>query len=112
MVAYNTAMDIFQALADPTRRHIIEQLCSYDAAKSGMSIKDLTKGSSISRQAVTKHLNTLIKCGVVKAEFVGKEKRHFLLNYKFLEAWQWLEPIARQWDEKLSELNKHLKTGN
>lgn len=105
-------MDIFQALADPTRRHIIERLSRYDAAKSGLSIKELTTGFSISRQAVTKHLNTLIKCGVVKADFVGKEKRHFLLNYKFVEAWQWLEPIATQWDEKLSSLDKHLKSRN
>lgn len=102
-------MDIFQALADANRRHIIEQLSSYEAAREGMSIKELTRGLSISRQAVTKHLNVLIKCGAVKAEFTGKEKRHFLQEFSLLEAWQWLEPIAQQWDTKLSALNKHLR---
>lgn len=102
-------MDIFQALADANRRHIIERLSSYEAAKHGISIKELTQGLSISRQAVTKHLNVLIRCGAVKAEFVGKEKRHFLCQFSLMEAWQWLEPIARQWDDKLSALSKHLK---
>lgn len=101
-------MDIFQAIADPTRRKIIEQLSSYQAAKHGLSIKELTQNSGISRQAVTKHLNTLIKTGAVAAEFQGKEKRHFLKQYAFSDAWQWLEPIAKQWDEKLQNLKHHL----
>lgn len=102
-------MDIFQALADPTRRKIIEQLSQYEAAKFGLSIKDITQDLSITRQAVTKHLNILINCGAVDAQFVGKEKRHFLQQNKLREAQEWLQPIAKQWDNRLAKLNKHLK---
>ena len=105
-------MDIFQAIADPTRRKIIKQLSSYQAAKTGLSIKELTADTDISRQAVTKHLNVLIKSGAVKAEFKGKEKRHYLKHYAFDEAWQWLAPIAKEWDERLIRLKQHLYTGD
>lgn len=105
-------MDIFQAMADPKRRQIIEKLSSYPAAKSGLSIKELTKGTGISRQAVTKHLNVLIQAGAVNAEFQGKEKRHFLKHYAFNTAWQWLEPIATEWDNNLIRLKQHLNNGD
>ncbi|WP_338292266.1 ArsR/SmtB family transcription factor [Planctobacterium marinum] len=105
-------MDIFQAMADPTRRNIIERLSSYQAAKTGLSIKELTADTGISRQAVTKHLNVLVKSGAVKAEFKGKEKRHFLKHYAFSGAFQWLAPIAEEWDERLIRLKQHLNKGD
>ena len=102
-------MDIYQAMADPTRRIIIERLNNYEAAKYGLSLKDITNGLTISRQAVTKHLNILIKCGAVKAEFSGREKRHFLQQDAFMDAVSWLQPIAEQWDDRLLALQRHLR---
>ncbi len=109
MVAHHQYMDIYQALSDPKRRRLIELLGSLDAAKNGLSIKQLSQGSGISRQAITKHLNILIKVGLVKAEFVGKERRHFLQPGKLNEPIEWLQPLAEVWDKRLKALKQHLK---
>lgn len=97
-------MDIFKALADVNRRRIIEALYQHE----GLSIKQLTVGSSITRQAITKHLNLLIRSKVVVAEFSGKERIH-KLNPKAVNALlDWLAPFAQQWDDRLSQLSDHL----
>ena len=76
----NMTMDIFKALADVNRRKVIEALYEED----GLSIKQLTHGSTISRQAMTKHLNILTRSKIVTAEFSGKERVHKLKSLKQL----------------------------
>lgn len=102
-------MDIYQAMADEKRRRIIERLNTYHAAKHGLSIKELTAGLGVSRQAITKHLNHLIKCGAITAQFTGKEKKHFINQDAFQPAIEWLTPIATCWDERLVNLKHHLR---
>ena len=98
------SMDIFKALADVNRRRIIEALYQQD----GLSIKQLTEGSSITRQAITKHLNILIRSKVVVAQFSGKERIH-KLNPKAVKALlDWLAPFAQQWDTRLEKLAEYL----
>lgn len=92
-------MDVYKAIADPIRRKIIEQLVTKHAAQDGLSIKQLCAGKQVSRQAVTKHLNVLIKFKLVKAAFQGKERRHFLLPEKLYDPLTWLQPIAKQWED-------------
>ena len=97
-------MNIFTALADKQRRHIIETLhhCGNQA------IKELTQNSSVSRQAITKHLNILIKAKIVQAEFVGKERIHKLDPKAMQSLFNWLAPFAQQWDDKLNNLEKFI----
>ena len=97
-------MDIFSALADPTRRHIIEQihLCG------PQSIKQLGDELSISRQALTKHLNKLIQAKLISAEFIGKERIHSLNDKPLQQLKQWLAPFEAEWDVRLSALTDHL----
>jgi DNA-binding transcriptional ArsR family regulator len=97
-------MDIFKALADANRRRIIEALYRQD----GLSIKQLTLGSSITRQAVTKHLNILIRSKVVSADFSGKERIHRLNPKAVKSLMDWLAPFAQQWDARLEKLAEHL----
>lgn len=102
-------MDIYSAISDPRRRKIIEQLSTIDAAREGVAIKSLTEGTGISRQAITKHLNILIKNKIIKAEFVGKERRHFLNAEQLLPLIEWLTPIAEQWEHRFAALKATLR---
>ncbi|GAB3032411.1 ArsR/SmtB family transcription factor [Bowmanella dokdonensis] len=97
-------MDIFSALADPKRRQLIEALWLHGP----LSIKQLSEGAGISRQAITKHLDILIKAKIVSAEFAGKERLHRLNPKPIERVALWLQPFAEQWDERLSRLKHYL----
>lgn len=97
-------MDIFTALADPQRRHIIEAL----HLRGALSIKQLTQGSNVSRQAITKHLNILVKAKIIQADFVGKERVHKLDPKAMQSLLNWLAPFAQNWDDRLSNLIQYV----
>lgn len=96
--------EIFDALADPTRRAIVERL----SVTSSSTISELSAGFSMTRQAVTKHLAQLERAGLVTIETRGRE-RHVSLRPQTLEAaTDWLEEVGRRWDDRLAALQKHL----
>ncbi|WP_339721624.1 metalloregulator ArsR/SmtB family transcription factor [uncultured Paraglaciecola sp.] len=97
-------MDIFTALADPQRRNIIEALHS----RGKLSIKQLTMDSAVTRQAITKHLNILIKAKIVQADFIGKERIHKLNPKAMQSLFNWLAPFAQKWDDRLNNLAKYI----
>lgn len=101
-------MDIFTALADPQRRNIIEALHH----SGNQSIKQLTIHSSVSRQAITKHLNILIKAKIVQAEFMGKERIHNLDPKAMQSLFNWLAPFAQKWDDRLNNLSNYIGDKN
>lgn len=105
----NSNMDIYSAIGDQRRRKIIEQLSTVEAARDGVAIKTLTEGTGITRQAMTKHLNILIKNKIVIAEFVGKERRHFLNAEQLVPLIEWLTPIAEQWEHRFAALKATLR---
>ena len=104
MVAFTINMDIFNALADPTRRHIIEQLNQHGE----QSIKQLGQGLNITRQALTKHLDKLVKAKLVSAEFVGKHRVHRLNDKSLYQLKRWLSPFEQAWEHRLGALSEHL----
>jgi DNA-binding transcriptional ArsR family regulator len=91
---------IFAALGDETRLRIIAVLC----AGGALSIAQLTSGTAITRQAVTKHLNVLADAGLVRDIRVGRERRWEFEPAQLEEARRSLEVIARQWDHALDKL--------
>ncbi|GAC20132.1 ArsR/SmtB family transcription factor [Paraglaciecola arctica] len=97
-------MDIFTALADQQRRNIIETLHQ----RGNQSIKQLTIDSSVSRQAITKHINILIKAKIVQAEFIGKERIHNLDPKAMQSLFNWLAPFSQKWDDRLNNLTKYI----
>lgn len=101
-------MDIFKALTNPVKSKVITNLYIHDA----QSIKQLNKGIPISRQALTKHLNSLIKARLINAEFVGKEKHHTLSNKTIVSLTNELTPLIRRWDIRLTSLNTLLGVKN
>ena len=91
---------VFAALGDETRLRLIAVLC----AGSAMSIAQLTSGTDISRQAVTKHLQVLADAGLVHDVKVGRERLWQFEPGQLAEALRSLETLSRQWDHALSKL--------
>lgn len=91
---------VFAALGDPTRLRLIAVLC----AGSALSIAQLTSGTAISRQAVTRHLEVLAGAGLVRDAWRGRERLWEFEPSKIDEARRSLEAISRQWDRALQRL--------
>jgi len=78
-------------------------------AEGPLSIKQLSAPLPISRQAVTKHLDILQASGLVRVQKAGRERLHSLDSSPLREVGDWLEPYSREWDERLSQLQRHLE---
>jgi DNA-binding transcriptional ArsR family regulator len=91
---------VFAALGDETRLLLVGKLCSGEAR----SIAQLTEGSKLTRQAVTKHLRVLEGVGVVRAARMGRESLFELDARPIEEARLYLDTVSRQWDEALGRL--------
>jgi DNA-binding transcriptional ArsR family regulator len=95
---------VFAALADPTRRRILDEL-----SRAGpRSATDLAPGYAMSRQAVVKHLATLADAGLLAAERHGREVRYRLLPDPLADATEWLAEVSSRWDRRISALAHHL----
>jgi len=98
--AVRNAAPIFAALGDETRLRIIAVLC----AGGALSITQLTTGTEITRQAVTKHLHILARAGMVHHVKVGRERLWQFEPAPLTEARRSLELIGQQWDYALRKL--------
>ena len=94
--------DVFQAIADPTRREMLRLL-----AEKERPISDITSHFPISRTAITKHLGILSDAELVSGKKVGREKIYSLHPEPLAELKEWLSFYERFWNNKLSVL-KHL----
>ena len=91
--------DVFQAIADPTRRELLSLL-----AEKELPVMELTGHFSMSRTAVSKHLHILKEAGLVSERKLGRETRYKLQPEPLLELKRWLSYYERFWDTKLSAL--------
>lgn len=96
--------EVFGALADRTRRHLLERL----SEDGPLSATDLAGGLPISRQAVVKHLSALGAVGLVHSDRRGREVLFAVEAEPLRAATDWLEQIGRIWDRRLVALVKHL----
>jgi DNA-binding transcriptional ArsR family regulator len=88
---------VFAALGDETRLRLVAALC----AGGAVSIAQLTSGTDISRQAVTKHLHVLAHAGLVRHLKAGRERRWEFEPGRLEEARHSLDMIAKQWNRVL-----------
>jgi DNA-binding transcriptional ArsR family regulator len=95
-----TSAPIFAALGDETRLRLVAVLC----AGGAVSIAELTSGTEITRQAVTKHLHVLADAGLVHDIKVGRERLWEFEPTQLEEARRSLDVIAQQWDHALNKL--------
>ena len=95
----------FHALADPTRREILERL----RISGPLSVSEVTAGMPMTRQAVTKHLDALHAAGLVRVRRKGRERLHELDSEPLRELHDWLAPYEAEWDRRLERLQRHLE---
>jgi DNA-binding transcriptional ArsR family regulator len=91
---------VFAALGDETRLSLVRKLCGGEAR----SISELTAGSKLTRQAVTKHLRVLEKVGLVRCVRSGRESRFEFDPRPFADMKEYLEFVSAQWDGALERL--------
>jgi DNA-binding transcriptional ArsR family regulator len=91
---------VFAALADPTRRGLLDRLAAHGAASATTLAKELP----VSRQAVVQHLAVLDAAGLTVARRRGREVRHSVRPAALTAAAEWMTRIAAQWDERLAAI--------
>jgi DNA-binding transcriptional ArsR family regulator len=97
--------DIFQAIADPTRRAIITLI-----AVQSMTPNAIAEHFDTTRQAISKHLKILTECELVKQESQGREIYYQLEINKMKEIDKWLEQFRKIWEKRFDQLDKLLST--
>ena len=98
-----TRRDIFQALADPTRRAIIALI-----ATQALTPNVIAENFNISRQAISKHLHILSECALVKQEQQGREIYYHLEIKKMEEIEFYLKNIRNMWEDRYNQLENLL----
>jgi DNA-binding transcriptional ArsR family regulator len=97
--------DIFQAIADPTRRAIIALI-----ALQAMTPNAIAENFHSTRQAVSKHLRILTECELVKQEQQGREIYYSLQIEKMKEIDKWLSQYRKMWETRFNQLENVLST--
>lgn len=97
--------DIFQAIADPTRRAIITLI-----ALQAMTPNAIAENFNTTRQAVSKHLRILTECELVKQEQQGREIYYSLEIEKMEEIDKWLNELRKIWETQFNQLDNVLST--
>jgi DNA-binding transcriptional ArsR family regulator len=92
--------EVFAALGDETRLGLLARLTQGEPR----SIVQLTEGTRLTRQAVTKHLRVLEGAGVVRSARIGRESRFTLDPRPLADAQTYLDHVSKQWDNALSRL--------
>jgi DNA-binding transcriptional ArsR family regulator len=97
---------VFTALADPSRRFVLETL----AERGSATATELAGELPVTRQAVAKHLAALSAAGLVASERRGRETRYALTPEPLDEAARWMGRVGAQWDDRLAALRSHLES--
>jgi DNA-binding transcriptional ArsR family regulator len=97
--------DVFQAIADPTRRQLLHLL-----GEGEMPVTAISGHFPMSRTAVSKHLRILADAGLVKERKVGRETRYRMDPDPLLELKRWLSYYERYWENKISALKLLVET--
>jgi DNA-binding transcriptional ArsR family regulator len=100
------ATEVFFALGDVTRMSLLRRL----GDGSPLSIAQLTEGTEVTRQAVTKHLRVLEGCGLVSNARRGREVRYALEPARLEAARSFLDRLSAEWDQALARLRAMVET--
>lgn len=106
-IPYRMRRDVFQAIADPTRREIIGLLASQQ-----LNLNAIADNFDISRPAVSKHIKILTQCGLITIKQDGRD-RYCKANFsKLTEVSEWVEQYRKFWNQKLDALGDFLEREN
>ena len=96
--------DVFSALADRTRRNVLEEV----ATRGSATATELAVPLGISRQAVAKHLGVLADAGLVDGRRAGRETRYRPTPAPMSDAISWMTEVGGRWDERLAALERQV----
>ena len=99
----NLRRDVFQAIADPTRRAILMLV-----ATQSMTAGAIAANFDTARPTVSKHLQILTECELLKQKQDGREVHYQINTKKMKEIDQWLEPFRQMWEDRFDNLDKYL----
>jgi DNA-binding transcriptional ArsR family regulator len=95
--------DVFQAIADPTRRQIINLI-----AHRSMNLNAIADNFDISRPAISQHIKILTECGIVIIRQQGRERFCEAKLETLSEVYDWVDQYRQYWNEKFNSLGKYL----
>lgn len=95
--------DVFQAIADPTRRDIINLV-----ARQPLTANDVAEKFDVSRQAISKHIKILSECGLLMITQQGRERYCFVQAEKLDEVTDWIDNFRKQWEHRFDKLDRIL----
>jgi len=107
MTPHEAPQPVFRALADPTRRAIIEML-----AERPRAIGDIASAFEVTRPAIAKHLRILAEGGVIAVEQKGRKRINRLNPRALKSAADWLSHFDRFWDDRLAKLKQVVEKKN
>jgi len=99
---------VFDALADPNRRYVVQALAQRETATA----TELAAELPVTRQAVAKHLAALNEAGLVESRREGRETRYELTPGPLAAAMDWMAGVGAEWDSRLARLRRHLNDGS
>lgn len=97
--------DVFQAIADPTRREIINLI-----ARQSLTPNSVADSFDVSRQAISKHIKILMECGLIVIHQQGRERYCYIQPEKLNEVGDWLDGFRKRWEHRFDKLDKVLAT--
>ena len=97
--------DVFQGIADPTRREILALL-----TREPQNVNAIADQFSMTRQAVSLHVKILNECGLISINQQGRERICQLQSQKLAEVDRWLAPFRKMWEGRFNRLDKLLGT--
>jgi len=100
-----SSAQLFAALGDETRLGLVARLC----ANGPLSITELSAGSGVTRQGITKHLRVMKRSGLARSNRRGRESVWEVDLRRMEEAQRYLREISTQWDKALARLQKFVK---
>ena len=95
--------DVFQAIADPTRREILNLI-----AHQSLNLNAVAENFNISRPAISKHIKLLTECGLVEVKQQGRERYCEAKLEKLNEVSEWVEQYRKYWESQLDALEVYL----
>jgi DNA-binding transcriptional ArsR family regulator len=96
------ADELWAAVADPTRRKLLDALLVHGEATATTLARDLP----VTRQAVAKHLSVLERAGLVDSRRLGREVRYAVRPERLDAASEWLARVAAEWDDRLGAIKR------
>ncbi|SKC72351.1 ArsR/SmtB family transcription factor [Ohtaekwangia koreensis] len=99
-MALQARRDVFQAIADPTRRDILNLI-----SKKSLNLNTIAEQFDVSRPAISQHIKILTECGLIIIKDQGRERYCEIQVKKLAEVADWLEPFRKQWEHRFDKLD-------